>query len=409
VARAIEIRGLSKCYAVGGRPETASLREAVTAVWRRQRPAPRLLWALRELDLDVEDGDTLGIVGRNGSGKSTLLKILSRITEPTAGSARVRGRMGSLLEVGTGFHPELSGRENVVLNGVILGMRRRDIAARLDEIVAFAGVERFLDTPLKHYSSGMYLRLAFAVAAHVEPDILVVDEVLAVGDAEFQRACLGRMSALRSEGRTVLFVSHDLGAIAQLCQRCAWLDGGRLADLGRTDAVLERYLRTTVSTARQATIALRAGVLELQEAAVLAPDGDPAAPVRRDAPLVLRVRYRLAERVPGLDLAFGLRTLRGDEVLDEALSDAPDGDRASAGAPGEHEATLTIDPVLASGDYVLWVWIGVGEEQLVHADLLTFTLEPALTDRDEQASRLRIVQPPVRWSVRHQPLVPPLV
>jgi len=200
-------------------------------------------YALRDLTFEVEPGDRLGIIGRNGAGKSTLLKILSRITEPTEGRIRIRGRVASLLEVGTGFHPELTGRENIFLNGAILGMSRAEIRQKFDEIVAFAEVERFLDTPVKRFSSGMYVRLAFAVAAHLEPEILVIDEVLAVGDAQFQKKCLGKMEDVsRQEGRTVLFVSHNLGVISQLCNRALLLEGGRLVMEGQTNAVVDRYV-----------------------------------------------------------------------------------------------------------------------------------------------------------------------
>lgn len=201
------------------------------------------VWALRDVDFEVSRGDAVGIVGRNGAGKSTLLKILSRITEPSAGRVKIRGTVGSLLEVGTGFHPELTGRENIYLNGTILGMRRREINARFDEIVSFAEVERFLDTPVKRYSSGMYVRLAFAVAAHLEPDILVVDEVLAVGDAAFQKKCLGKMGDVTSAGRTVLFVSHNMGAVAQLCSKAMLLKSGTVAEYSQNvGEVIASYL-----------------------------------------------------------------------------------------------------------------------------------------------------------------------
>jgi lipopolysaccharide transport system ATP-binding protein len=200
-------------------------------------------WALREVSFEIKRGEVVGIIGRNGAGKSTLLKLLSRITEPTSGRIRLRGRVASLLEVGTGFHPELTGRENVFLNGAILGMGRKEIARKFDEIVAFAEVERFLDTPVKHYSSGMYVRLAFAVAAHLEPEILVVDEVLAVGDTEFQKKCLGKMDEVsRREGRTVLFVSHNMSAINSLCEKAIYLELGRLQELGEAKTVVSKYL-----------------------------------------------------------------------------------------------------------------------------------------------------------------------
>ena len=203
-------------------------------------------WALKDVSFEVKQGEVIGIVGRNGAGKSTLFKILSRITEPTAGRILLRGRVASLLEVGTGFHPELTGRENIFLNGAILGMGREEIRRKFDEIVAFAQIERFLDTPVKHYSSGMYVRLAFAVAAHLEPDILVVDEVLAVGDAEFQRKCLGKMQEVsRREGRTVLVVSHNMGVVTSLCTRALWIDQGSICYSGNPEAVVGRYLAQT--------------------------------------------------------------------------------------------------------------------------------------------------------------------
>jgi lipopolysaccharide transport system ATP-binding protein len=199
-------------------------------------------WALKDVSFEVKQGEVLSIVGRNGAGKSTLLKVLSRITQPTLGRVRIKGRIASLLEVGTGFHPELTGQENIFLNGAILGMTKAEIRKKFDEIVAFADIATFLDTPVKRYSSGMYMRLAFAVAAHLEPDILLVDEVLAVGDAAFQKKCLGKMGEVASQGRTVLFVSHNMGAVSRLCRRCIWLDRGQIRKDGPTDAVVTSYL-----------------------------------------------------------------------------------------------------------------------------------------------------------------------
>src|SRR5438874_235276 len=235
----LRAEGVGKEYVIGESQPYRALRDvlagAVTAPFRlaQQRPSEseerRRLWALRDVSFDLERGDIVGLIGANGAGKSTLLKILSRITDPTEGQVALRGRVGSLLEVGTGFHPELTGRENVFLNGTILGMRKAEILRRFDEIVEFAGVQRFLDTPVKRYSSGMQVRLAFAVAAHLQPEILLVDEILAVGDAAFQRKCLGRMGDVAREGRTVLFVSHNMAVIQALCRRGVFLDDGRLA------------------------------------------------------------------------------------------------------------------------------------------------------------------------------------
>lgn len=246
---------LGKMYRIGGeRSSYRTLRD--TLVEAAKRPIERIrhpgaathksevLWALRDIDLEVAHGEVLGIIGRNGSGKSTLLKILSRITDPTEGRVEVRGRVASLLEVGTGFHGELTGRENIQLSGSILGMRRSDIKSRFDNIVEFAEIARFLDTPVKRYSSGMYVRLAFAVAAHLEPDMLLVDEVLAVGDAAFQEKCLGKMGEVATEGRTVLFVSHNLAAVRQLCQRTIMLDRGVMKADGGTDEILRNYMAT---------------------------------------------------------------------------------------------------------------------------------------------------------------------
>src|SRR5467141_999376 len=239
---AIRVAGLGKQYQIGGdRKPYKTIRESITDMvldpLRRLRAGlsadalngEHAFWALKDVSFEVNRGEVVGIIGRNGAGKSTLLKILSRITEPTTGEARIAGRVGSLLEVGTGFHPELTGRENIFLNGAILGMRRDEIARKFDAIVAFAEVERFLDTPVKHFSSGMYVRLAFAVAAHLEPEILIIDEVLAVGDAEFQKKCLGKMDDVsHREGRTVLLVSHNMAAIAELSNRAIFLESGSL-------------------------------------------------------------------------------------------------------------------------------------------------------------------------------------
>jgi ABC-type polysaccharide/polyol phosphate transport system ATPase subunit len=242
----IHVEGLGKRYRVSERERYFALRDVLARVLtapfrRRQRSAPDYLWALRDVSLDVQQGEVVGLIGRNGAGKTTLLKLLSRITRPTSGFAEIHGRVGSLLEVGTGFHSELTGRENIYLSGAILGMSKREIEQKHDAIVAFAEVERFLDTPLKHFSTGMQMRLAFAVAAHLEPEILLVDEVLAVGDLAFQKKCMGKMQDISESGRTIVFVSHQMNQIRRLCQRVFWIDAGRIRQEGPTGEVISSY------------------------------------------------------------------------------------------------------------------------------------------------------------------------
>lgn len=241
----IEVENLSKKYQIGERKSYYALRDQISSFFDFKKPKTKTkdFWALKNISFTVRKGDSLGIIGRNGAGKSTLLKILSQITPPTTGKITMRGRVASLLEVGTGFHPELTGRENIFLNGAILGMSQREIKQKFNDIVNFAEIEKFLDTPVKRYSSGMYVRLAFAVAAHLEPEILIVDEVLAVGDTQFQKKCLGKMSQVGKEGRTVLFVSHNMAAINELCPKCILLDKGKIIDQGKTTQIVNQYLR----------------------------------------------------------------------------------------------------------------------------------------------------------------------
>jgi ABC-type polysaccharide/polyol phosphate transport system ATPase subunit len=253
----IHVAELGKRYRVGERERYFALRDILTRALkapfqRSARKVPDFLWALQDVCFDIKQGEVVGLIGRNGAGKTTLLKLLARITRPTKGFAEIRGRVGSLLEVGTGFHPELTGRENVYLSGAILGMSKREMGRKFDAIVAFAGVERFIDTPLKHYSSGMQTRLAFAVAAHLEPEILLVDEVLAVGDIEFQKKCLGKMQEVSETGRTIVFVSHQMNQIRRLCQRVLWIDGGRVRESGPTAPVIGKY-ESVMSSGDQAS------------------------------------------------------------------------------------------------------------------------------------------------------------
>lgn len=240
---AIKIKSLGKKYSLG-KIKSSSFRENMVTIFRKNDSSIEDFWALRDVNLEISKGDIIGIVGKNGAGKSTLLKLLSQITKPTEGTIEINGRIASLLEVGTGFHPELTGRENIYLNGTILGMSRKEVKAKFDEIVSFSGVEKFIDTAVKHYSSGMYVRLAFAVAAHLEPEILIIDEVLAVGDAEFQKKCLGKMQDVAKHGRTVLFVSHNMAAVKELCNKGVLLQQGKLKSIGTIDEIISEYIKT---------------------------------------------------------------------------------------------------------------------------------------------------------------------
>jgi lipopolysaccharide transport system ATP-binding protein len=323
----ITVENLSKCYVIGHESHHDNLRDTLhhTArkLWRRLRWGTGFrteeFWALRDVSFEVKQGDVLGIIGRNGAGKSTLLKILSRITEPTAGQVRMRGRVASLLEVGTGFHPELTGRDNIFLNGAILGMKRAEIRHKFDEIVAFAEVERFLDTPVKHYSSGMYVRLAFAVAAHLEPEILIVDEVLAVGDTTFQRKCLGKMRDVSAQdGRTVIFVSHNLAAVRQLCSCGLFLKDGRGITFAPIGTALAAYLNESQEHAggEIGQERVRSEVFSALRVSLLDRSGETVTQVMSGDPVTFRIHYcqqGLATRETKLGIALQL-VLDGQKV-----------------------------------------------------------------------------------------------
>jgi ABC-type polysaccharide/polyol phosphate transport system ATPase subunit len=402
---AIVAAGLGKRYRLGqGVYGYATLRETLAKRLRGRVSEAggkqREIWALRDIDLEIEEGDVVGIVGRNGAGKTTLLKTVARIVRPTTGLVRVRGRVGALLEVGTGFHPELTGRENVYLNGVILGMSRREVRSKFDEIVEFAGVERFLDTPLKRYSSGMYLRLAFSVAAHIDPDVIIVDEVLAVGDAEFQRRCLERMSEFGREGRTVLFVSHDTGAVGRLCRRAVWLDEGQVRDDGSAHDVIDRYLGTVLNRGERAQVSVSAeGAVSAVSVALVDERGIPVDRLRRDEMLRFEVRFTLSERLPSFDLAIYLLTRSRTQVLSENISDQA----LDIQGPGDFTVCLSVPGVLAPGEYVAGLWLASGDESLVYQEVLEFTLLPRPDDRSEAIRRPRLVVPEISWSIDSTP------
>jgi lipopolysaccharide transport system ATP-binding protein len=309
----IRVESLSKRYRIGPQERYKALRDVLTEVIYvparaiasviRRRPSAAdhpassdSIWALRNVSFEIAQGELLGIVGRNGAGQTTLLKILSRITEPTAGHARIWGRVGSLMEVGTGFHPELTGRENIYLSGAILGMTRREIGLKFNEIVAFAEIDKFLDTPVKHYSSGMYVRLPFAVAAHLRQEILLVDEVLAVGDALFQRKCIGKMGEVAKEGRTVVFVSHNMTAVQSLCTRAIWLHDGEIRADGSAEAVVSSYLRTVVSGQTERVWVDREtapgnDTVRLHRARVRPENGSPSDQITVHTPFVIEFEY----------------------------------------------------------------------------------------------------------------------
>ena len=313
-APAIAVHGVSKRYYIGHRARPTTLAERVVQAVRHPfaREDREALWALKNCSFDVARGDLVGIIGRNGAGKSTLLKLLSRITEPTEGEILMYGRVGALLEVGTGFHPELTGRENVYLNGTILGMRRREIAARFDEIVAFAEVERFLDTPVKHYSSGMYVRLAFAVAAHLDPEILIVDEVLAVGDSEFQRKCLGKMEEVAHTGRTVLFVSHNMQAVSTLTKRTLVLDRGACVFDGATSDGIAHYRAMQAAHATvAAAYAAPPGSTGNRIATARVVTSEPGGVHRWGLPI--RFEFELEIPEPSSALCFSFQVIDADE------------------------------------------------------------------------------------------------
>jgi ABC-type polysaccharide/polyol phosphate transport system ATPase subunit len=392
-SRVVEVQGLAKRYQLGedfGHYRYLTLRESLAARFSRKGKSSPLaeIWALRDVSFLLDEGDVLGVIGRNGAGKSTLLKLLARITEPTAGVARTKGRVGALLDVGTGFHPELTGRENIYLNGTILGMSRRDIGRRFDEIVEFAGLARFLDTPLKRYSTGMNLRLAFAVAAHVEPPIVVVDEVLAVGDAEFQRRCLGKMSELTRAGRTVVFVSHDLRAIARLCPRVIWLDEGRVVRDGPPAVVIDEYLRSGLSGGTRAEFP-SSGVrpVELRSVAITDAEGQELDLPRRDRAFSITVGFTTEEEIPNLDVIIWLLDPHGVAILNEPWSDSGR-EPAAARMPGHYQISLTVPPILAAGEYVVGVWIGSGEDTFIHDEALRWQLRPGPDDRSDERSRI---------------------
>jgi lipopolysaccharide transport system ATP-binding protein len=395
---------------LGKRYELGTRRALDWLPGRRAARARDLFWALQGVSFEVAAGEVIGLIGRNGAGKSTLLKILARITEPSTGWVELRGRVGSLLEVGTGFHAELTGRDNVYLSGAILGLKRAEITRRFDEIVAFAEVERLIDTPVKRYSSGTYLRLAFAVAAHLEPEILLVDEVLAVGDAAFQRKCLGRMGDFAREGRTVLFVSHNLAAVGRLCSRALLLEGGRLAASGETAAVIARYTQALQPVAGERSwddsmAAPGDEYLRVASIVVRGPDGQATSAVAQDSPFTVEMRYRVLAPMANANVGFELRGDSGTVAFWTFDADHPEW--AGRGrAPGIYHVRCTVPGhLLNEGTFFVSLLGGIPFVRLClrEEDVLRLTVGPPARGEGAMARlgapRAGLFAPELKWEV----------
>ncbi|MBV5338631.1 MAG: ABC transporter ATP-binding protein [Deltaproteobacteria bacterium] len=414
----ITVQNLGKKYTISHqqREEYSSLRDVITnsafSLGRKLirpfrssleplplAPASEDFWALKDVNFEVKQGDRIGIIGRNGAGKSTLLKTLSRITEPTTGSIRIKGRVASLLEVGTGFHPELTGRENIFLNGAILGMRREEIRRKFDEIVDFAEIERFLDTPVKHYSSGMYVRLAFAVAAHLEPEILIVDEVLAVGDAQFQRKCLGKMEEVGQEGRTLLFVSHQLGAIQKICTHCFLLGDGTVQRSGKTSEVVEEYLSGCRPGTALASVRKGTGTVTFADFHVGEIDGKLKEQFFMGDTIYVYFSLAGRESLATIDVSLELRDVYGDSVAH--ISNEDDG--AVISCKGEMRSDFCVaipECSLAPKNYFISLWAGKLDETYDHLiDCIEITvLQGGILSRKNPYPEHMKCYVPSRWS-----------
>jgi lipopolysaccharide transport system ATP-binding protein len=379
--RAITVDNVSKLYHIGERGPN-SLRDVIARLWRSSHRgrSKSELWALKNVSFEVQQGDTLGVIGRNGAGKSTLLKILSRITKPTKGSASIRGRVGSLLEVGTGFHNELTGRENIYLNGAILGMRHAEIEKRFDEIVAFSEIEQFLDTPVKHYSSGMYMRLAFAVAAHLEPEVLIVDEVLAVGDTGFQNKCLGKMDEVSRSGRTVLFVSHNLGSLAQICNKGILLHKGELVSNGDIRDTVNDYLKLSDDGNIFALERLDANAdMQVLEAAVTDATGRSISEVPHDEEFLVTLRVKVNRFRRGAMFCVALLNKYKRRVFTEHK----DIEKVLDGRPGQYRVSFLVPGhLIAPNNYSFLIQIFSTEGEVLQElfDICRFDVIDAGSD-----------------------------
>jgi lipopolysaccharide transport system ATP-binding protein len=362
------------------------------------------IWALKDVSFKVHRGEVVGIIGGNGAGKSTLLKILSQITEPTEGSAEIHGRVASMLEVGTGFHAELTGRENVYLNGAILGMKKREIESKFDEIVAFAEVEKFIDTPVKHYSSGMHLRLAFAVAAHLEPEILIIDEVLAVGDAGFQSKCLSKMGTVAKQGRTVLFVSHNMGAITQLCGRVVQLEKGRLKRVGPSTEVVTAYLSSSVGTEVKSSWSNESSnpdhsEVRFKSARLLSIDNKPVSTVSFDSSFLIEIAYDVMVPIRELSIAYMLYDSQSIRVFESMDTDMPEW-RGRVRERGQYVSICKILPFfLKPGRYHLSLASFVEGVKMIELQDSVLSLDVSEVGYCLMPKRLGVVSPVLEWKV----------
>jgi len=402
----IRTSGIAKRYQIVGNRDRA-VQFNTLAEWivkaLRGRARPETLWALRDVSFEVAAGEVIGIIGHNGAGKSTLLKIISLITEPTRGELEIVGRVGSLLDVGIGFHPELSGRENVFLNGAILGMRRSEITRKFDEIVAFAGTEAFLDTPVKHYSSGMYMRLAFAVAAHLDPEILIVDEVLAVGDAAFQKKCLGKMGDVAKQGRTVLFVSHNLGAVRSLCTRGIVLSGGAMQFDGAVDEAIARYLSSAADRgAQDGQVTFGSGGLAFDDLAVLSvrlrnQAGEVRALFDAMEPIAIDIEYEVTARLRGARTVIALVTSEGEVAFQSTDQQTRDAEQR----PGRYRTSCTIPGALLNGRmYVVEIGFDVPSGRMLAPTRPYLSFVVAGAADNGAALWPGIVNPQLRWATQ---------
>jgi lipopolysaccharide transport system ATP-binding protein len=409
----VKVQNLSKQYELGGRAAAyATLRESLTNAvrspfngLRRQGSARETIWALKDVSFEMQPGEVVGIIGRNGAGKSTLLKILSRITQPSSGKVELYGRVGSLLEVGTGFHAELSGRENIFLNGSLLGMTRTEITAKFDEIVAFSEVEKFIDTPVKRYSSGMYVRLAFAVAAHLEPEILILDEVLSVGDASFQKKCLGKMSEVSRDGRTVIFVSHNMSTIIRICSRCILINGGRIEADGPVDSVIKRYLETTAQHEGACSFPDEpAKAAQFTKLGLVTREGDATASFDYRFDITVSAEYVVRQSIPQGLLGIRVSTADGLPIFTSHHIDKLEPSAAAAAlVPGTFPTQITIPSnFLLPGSYVVTAAIVDGNLRLIdmQEDAISFDVGETGTTRARKSSKNGVVNMDLTWDIR---------